>query len=54
MRIRLSKSVVEKAELRPKRYTIWDTEIVGFGLTVQPTGTKTYCVFYRAANGQQR
>jgi integrase len=54
MRVRLNKSIVEKAELRPKRYTIWDTEIVGFGLKVQPTGTKTYCVFYRAANGQQR
>ena len=54
MRTRLTKSIVDKAEPRSSRYTIWDTEVVGFGLKVQPTGKKVYFVYYRSANGQQR
>ena len=54
MRAKLSKLVVEKAEVSPERYTIWDSELKGFGLNVQPTGKKTYFAYYRTQSGQQR
>lgn len=54
MRAKLSKLVVEKAKVRPERYTIWDSELKGFGLNVQPTGKKAYFAYYRTQSGQQR
>jgi integrase len=54
MRAKLSKLVVEKAEVRPEPYTIWDSELKGFGLNVQPTGKKTYFAYDHTQSGQQR
>jgi hypothetical protein len=54
MLAKLSKLVVEKAQVRPGRYTIWDSELRGFGLYVHPTGKKTYFAYYRTQSGQQR
>jgi integrase len=54
MRAKLSKLVVEKAEVRSKRYAIWDSEIKGFGVKVQPTGKKCHFAYYRTPSGQQR
>jgi integrase len=54
MRARLSKLVVERAEVQSQRYTIWDSDLKGFGVKVQPTGKKCYFAYYRTANGQQR
>jgi integrase len=54
MRTRLTKLVVEKAEVKSQRYTIWDAELRGFGVKVQPSGTKSYFAYYRTQSGQQR
>lgn len=44
---RLTKRIVDGAGPKPKRYTIWDDEIRGFGVRVEATGTKTYLIRYR-------
>jgi len=54
MRARLTKLVVEKAEVRSQRYTIWDVELKGFGVKIQPSGRKSYFAYYRTQSGQQR
>jgi hypothetical protein len=35
---RLTKRIVEAAAPTLERYTIWDTELKGFGLRVEPAG----------------
>jgi integrase len=54
MRARLTKLVVERAEVKSQRYTIWDVELKGFGVKVQPSGRKSYFAYYRTQSGQQR
>ncbi len=49
---RLTKRTVDAAHPEPARYTLWDTDLRGFGLRVAPTGTKTYLVRYRAGGGR--
>ncbi|WP_376711097.1 tyrosine-type recombinase/integrase [Pseudochrobactrum lubricantis] len=51
---KLTKTIVDRAELREKQYTIWDSDLKGFGVFIHPTGTKTYFVDYRAAEGNRR
>ena len=53
VRLRLTKLVVEKAETKSQRYTIWDTELRGFGVKVQPSGRKSYFAYYRTQSGQR-
>ena len=47
----LTKTVVDAAEKRDKRYHLWDNEYAGFGLRVEPTGVKTFIAKYRANGG---
>lgn len=51
---KLTKTIVDRAELREKQYTIWDGDLKGFGIFIHPTGTKTYFVDYRVAEGNRR
>lgn len=44
---RLTKRVADGADLTLGRHCVWDTEVKGFGLQIEPTGTKTYIVRYR-------
>src|SRR5579872_254939 len=44
---KLTKRCVDAAEPRQKRFDIWDTELKGFGLRVETSGTKTYILRYR-------
>src|SRR5579863_2203765 len=47
----LTKTVVDAAEKADKRFHIWDSELAGFGLRVEPTGVKTFIAKYRANGG---
>jgi hypothetical protein len=43
---KLTKSLVEKAELREKRYLIFDEQLPGFCLCVSPNGRRFYYLQY--------
>jgi integrase len=51
---KLTKQTVDKALSRDKQYTIWCSELKGFGVYIHPTGTRTYFVDYRTADGARR
>ena len=51
---RLTKRVVDGLEAAEKRYIFWDSDIKGFGVRIEATGTKTYFVRYRAEGGGRR
>lgn len=51
---KLTKSVVEAADLRAKQYTLWCSDLKGFGVYVHPTGRRTYFVDYRTNDGARR
>lgn len=48
---KITKRVVDAAETKAKRYTIFDSEVIGFGLRVYPTGKKSYIFEYRPGAG---
>ena len=45
--VRLTKRLVDQAVPGPKAAFIWDAELRGFGVRVEPTGTKTFVLRYR-------
>jgi hypothetical protein len=45
--LKLTKRTVDAAAPSGSRYVLWDDEVRGFGLRVEPSGTKTYLVRYR-------
>lgn len=49
--VALTKRVVDAAEKRDRRYFVWDSELSGFGLRVEKSGTRTFIVRYRAEGG---
>lgn len=49
---RITKRSVDGAAPEAKRFTVWDAELKGFGLVVQPTGVKSYIVRYRVGGGR--
>lgn len=51
---KLTKSIVDRAELRDKQYTIWCSDLTGFGVYVHPTGRRTYFVDYRIDGRRRR
>jgi integrase len=51
---KITKRVVDAAAPEPSRYTLWDVEIMGFGLLVLPTGIKSYIFNYRTPEGRDR
>ncbi len=50
--VKLSKRTVDAAQPGDTDYTIWDTEVGGFGLRVRPSGRKVYCFKYRVGGGR--
>lgn len=51
---RLTKRVVDAADVRDKDYFIWDDELPGFGLRVFASGKRSYLIQYRAAGRTRR
>src|SRR3546814_17320982 len=52
--IPLTKRVVDASLPREKRYHLWDSELRGFGLRIEPSGVKTFLAKYRAEGGGRR
>ena len=46
MRANITAELVKKAQPKDKPYEIWDTDLKGFILRIQPSGLKTYLVEY--------
>lgn len=51
---RLTKRIVDAADVREKDYFIWDDELPGFGLRVFASGKRSYLIQYRAAGRTRR
>jgi len=51
---KLTKRIVDAAEVRATEYFIWDDDIPGFGLRVLPSKRKSYIVQYRAGRRSRR
>lgn len=49
--ISLTKRTVDAAHPADKRYHIWDNDLHGFGLRIEPSGIKTFVTKYRVNGG---
>ena len=54
MGVKLTKRVVESIGQGDRDVIVWDTELRGFGCKVTPKGRRSYLLYYRTADGQQR
>ena len=50
---KLTKQIVDSHGKKEKMYTVWDTEVRGFGCRIQPSGKKVYVFFYRMPKTQK-
>ena len=48
---KLTKRIVDAADIQATEHFVWDSDIPGFGLRVLPSGRKGYVVQYRAGRG---
>ena len=51
-RAKLTKRVVDATHPTAGRVILWDTDLPGFGLRVEPSGRKTFIARYRAGGGR--
>ncbi|WP_036287407.1 site-specific integrase [Methylosinus sp. PW1] len=51
---RLTKSIVEAAEPRAEKFTLWCSDLKGFGVFVYPSGKRAYFVDYRNKDGGRK
>jgi len=51
---KVTKRVVDAAEVREKDYVIWDDELPGFGLRVFASGKRSYVIQYRTGGRSRR
>ena len=54
VKLTLNKRTVESLRPGAKPWIAWDDRLTGFGVRVQPTGTKAFVVNYRSGNGGRR
>ncbi|MBJ7579363.1 tyrosine-type recombinase/integrase [Devosia sp. MC532] len=52
MASKITKSLVDKAEISGADYFLWDTDLKGFGLKVSAGGRKSYVCKYRVGRGR--
>lgn len=52
--MKLTKKAVDHAGAASKDVWLWDSELPGFGVRIQPSGRKTYVTRYRTQSGIQR
>jgi hypothetical protein len=50
---KITKRAVDAANPTAARYTIWDSELKGFGIRVAQSGTKTYFVRHRVRGARR-
>ena len=51
---KLTKRTVDAAIPQARRYVVWDSDLIGFGLRVEPNGAKTFFVRYRGEGGGRK
>ena len=51
---KLTRTAIDNATPTGKDLWIWDSELQGFGIRIQPSGRKTYVTRYRTCAGTQR
>ena len=49
---RLTKRLIDALEATGADYVAWDSEVIGFGVRVRPSGAKSFILFYRAGSGR--
>jgi integrase len=54
VRSKLTKRVVESIAPCDHDVIVWDTELRGFGCKITPKGRRSYLLYYRTVEGQQR
>ena len=54
VRLTLTKRAVEALTPAEKSWIAWDDKLTGFGVRVQPSGTKSFIVNYRAGDGGRK
>ena len=52
MRARITKRVIDSLKAIGREYFRWNVDLPGYGVRVQPSGTKSYVVKYRAGSGR--
>ena len=50
---RLTKRTVDAGEPAATRYVVWDRDLKGFGIRIEPSGVKTFLVRYRVGGGRR-
>lgn len=50
---RLSKRTIDALPSGDARVIVWDTDLAGFGLRIEPSGLKTFVVRYRVGGGRR-
>ena len=54
LKLTLSKRAVDALKPADKPWIAWDDKLTGFGVRVQPSGTRSYIVNYRAGDGGRK
>lgn len=49
--LKLTKAAVDRIPATALRRIVWDTELSGFGVRIEPSGTRTFLIRYRANGG---
>lgn len=51
---KLTKTFVESLPVKVKQYTSWCSDLKGFGVSINPAGSRSYIVDYRTSDGSRR